>query len=548
RDGREIPIDDSAAPIKDDKGNIIGVVLVFRDITERKMAEEALSAEKERLNVTLRSIGDGVIATDVNGEIVLMNRVAEELTGYTQQEAVGNPLSVVFHIVNEKTRKPCENHVDRVLETGGITGLANHTLLIARDGTERILSDSGSPILDKDGKIIGVVLVFRDITSKYKIEEELQKIQKLESIGFLAGGIAHDFNNILTGILGNITLAKMYSSPEGKVFSKLIQAEKASLRAKDLTQQLLTFSRGGAPVKEVTSIKELIKDNVNFALRGSNVRCEFKISEDLWPVEIDKGQISQVINNIVINADQAMPEGGIIRVWAENITIGTQDQEQGLPLQGGKYIKLSIKDQGMGITQEYLQKIFDPYFSTKQKGSGLGLSTSYSIIKKHDGHIIAESEMGVGTTLYIYLPASEKKLAIKEKVVDIVPEGEGKILLMDDEDDVLEVTGEIIKSFGYEVEFARDGEEALRLYKKAKKSATPFNAVIIDLIIPGGMGGKETIEKLLKIDPDAKAIVSSGYSNDPIMADYKKYGFSAVITKPYKVEEMGKVINKVIKS
>lgn len=543
KDGTKRPIDDSGAPIRDDKGNITGVVLVFRDITERRQAEKALATEKERMAVTLRSIGDGVITTDIKGKIVLINKVGEDLTGWTQEEAMDRPLAEVFHIINENTRKRCENPFEKVIKTNGIVGLANDTVLVARDGTERIIADSGAPIRDKGGNIIGVVLVFRDITEKRKMEEELLKADKLGSLGILAGGIAHDFNNVLTAILGNITLAKMYAKPGDRVYERLTEAEKASLQAKDLTQQLLTFSRGGAPIKKIIPVSELLKDAALFALSGSNVRCEFTIPDDLWPVEIDEGQISQVINNLIINASQAMPEGGIIKIRAENMVV---DAGQGLPLKEGRYVKISTEDQGIGILKEHLSKIFDPYFTTKRKGSGLGLTAAYSTIKKHNGYIDVKSKLGVGTTFFIYLPASEHSPAIKEKEMNRIFEGIGKILLMDDEDMVRDVAGEMLSHMGYSVEFAKDGIEAIELYKIAKESGEPFDAVIMDLTVPAGMGGKKAIKKLLEIDPNVKAIVSSGYSNDPVMSDFRRYGFRDMVAKPYKIKELGKTLHGVI--
>lgn len=543
KDGTKLPIDDSGAPIRDSQGNIIGVVLIFRDITDRRRAEKALANEKERLAVTLRSIGDGVITTDRPGNIVIINKVAEDLTGWTQDEAIGKPLAEVFHIINEKTRERCENPVEKVLQTGGIVGLANHTALIAKDGTERAIADSGAPILDKESNIVGVVLVFRDITEKKKMEDELMKVRKLESVGILAGGIAHDFNNLLTGILGNVSLAKTYVKKEDQIFQFLSNAEKASLRARDLTQQLLTFSKGGAPTKRIASIAELVRDSADFAVRGSTVKCEFSFPDDLWTVEVDSGQISQVIHNLVINADHAMPEGGVIEVSAENIAVSLKDA---LPLDNGNYVRLSIKDQGVGVSEEHLKKIFDPYFTTKQKGSGLGLATSYSIIKRHRGYIMVKSEISVGTTFHIYLAASQKEIAVKKDEKEIPLIGKGKILIMDDEEVIRETACLALKSMGYEVEFAEDGSKARELYKKAKESGNPFDAVIMDLTIPGGMGGKEAIKKLLEIDPKAKAIVSSGYSNDPVMAEFKKHGFIGFLAKPYKPEELHEALAEVL--
>jgi PAS domain S-box-containing protein len=531
------------APIFDGAGNVVLVVEIVRDITQRKIAVEALATEKERLAVTLCSIGDGVITTDIDGRIVLINRMAEEMTGWSQEVAIGKPFAEVFNIINEKTRLRCESPVDKVLAKGTIVGIDNHTVLISRHGKERIIADSGAPIRDQESRIVGAVLVFRDITDKLKMEEELFKAQKLESIGILAGGIAHDFNNLLTAILGNISLAKLLTSKEDKIHQKLIEAEKASVRAKDLTQQLLTFSRGGAPVKKATSIAGIIRDSAGFALSGSKVTCQFNIPDDLWPAEVDEGQISQVINNLIINANQAMPDGGIITVACKNIYVGNKES---LPLPGGRYVLIDLTDQGTGINQNDIPRIFDPYFTTKKSGKGLGLATVYSIVKNHDGHINVDTATGRGTTFTIYLPAADSEtvdLIVNETLTTAI---KGKILVMDDEEVIRVIAGEILEFLGYEVEFAGDGNQAIELYKKAMESGHPFIAVIMDLTIPGGMGGKETIQILREIDQNITAIASSGYSNDPIMAEYKTYGFSGVITKPYMVSELERALNEVL--
>jgi len=526
------------------KGRVDGDLLVraIRYAIERGQAEKALAAEKERLAVTLRSIGDGVITTDAERKITLVNKIAEIFTGWTEEKAIGKPLGEVFHIVNEKTRKCCENLAEKVLGIGELNSLANHSVLIARDGIERVITSSGSPIRDKDSKVIGVVLVLRDITEKRKIEEELLKVHKLESVGTLAGGIAHDFNNLLTGIMGNVSLARMYTDQD-KVSERLIDAEKALLRARDLTQQLLTFSKGGTPIKKTASITEILEDSANFALSGSNVRSELYIPDDLWSVEIDEGQISQVINNLIINADQSMPDGGLIKVRAENVPVGSMHI---LPLKEEEYIKISIEDQGIGIPQEHLPRIFDPYFTTKQKGSGLGLATSYSIIKNHDGYITAESQVSIGTTFQIYLPASPKQILTKKKEEEKCIIGNGKILVMDDEELIRRVACEILNSIGYEVTTAKNGTEAIKLYKEANESGSPFDAVIMDLTIPGGMGGKEATQKLIETNPGVKVIVSSGYSNDPVMSNFKEYGFSDVIAKPYRIKELSEILHRLL--
>jgi nitrogen-specific signal transduction histidine kinase/CheY-like chemotaxis protein len=392
--------------------------------------------------------------------------------------------------------------------------------------------------------IIGAVVVFRDVTDKWKTEQDMLKADKLESIGTLAEGIAHDFNNLLTGILGNISLANLNTN-SGKISRNLSDAEKATLRARDLTNQLLTFANGAAPIKKIASIGEVLKETTTFTLSGSRVGCDFSIPDNLWAVRVDETQMSQVFNNIVINAIQAMPEGGVIKILAENVT---KSKESALPLKEGKYIKISIEDQGVGIPTEHFQKIFDPYFTTKEKGSGLGLATSYFIVKNHNGYITAESKAGIGTIFNIYLPAYPKKILTgkKKKKKEKYITGEGKILVMDDEEIIREVFRSALTAIGYKVTVAKDGAEAIELYKKAKTSEHPFDAVIMDLTIPGGMGGKETIQKLRELDPDIKAIVSSGYSKDPIMSNFRKYGFKGVIPKPYKLETISATLYETL--
>ncbi len=520
---------------------VFAVMRIF-PLRALRQALDSLSNEKEQLAVTLRSIGDGVITTDTNGRVLLLNKVAETFTGFTHNEAVGKPIGEVFRKFDDQTRKPMQIPIKKALGGEGYVDLSG-SVLIAKDGRERIITDSGAPIRDKNNQTIGVVLVLRDVSDKENVKREILKAQKLESLGVLAGGIAHDFNNLLGGVLGNIEMARMVLNPGDLIYEKLANAEQAIIQATSLTRQLLTFSKGGSPIKEVISAAVLVSDSVNFTLHGSNVRCELVISDDLWPVEADGDQVSQVIQNLVINADQAMPNGGVLTVNCHNEFI----EKGSVPSLGaGNFVIITIKDQGVGIPQEQLSKIFDPYYTTKKMGTGLGLTTSYSIIRKHGGYLGVESKVGVGTVFNVYLPATTKPLVPTHAFEEDPIHGSGTILLMDDEVIIRKMAREMLIHLGYAVEVAVDGTEAIERYKKAKEAGRPFDCVIMDLTIPGGMGGCETIKHLLAFDPEIKAIVSSGYFNDPVMAEYQKYGFKGFMEKPYKISQMSKLVQQVM--
>ncbi|MGE4558969.1 MAG: ATP-binding protein [Desulfobulbus sp.] len=392
-----------------------------------------------------------------------------------------------------------------------------------------------------------IVISFTDITERELLQNELVKMQKLESIGLLAGGLAHDFNNILSGIMGNLSYAQVLLDPGHPACGPLFSAEHAVNRAVELTSQLLTFARGGEPVKKVLCIGELIDESMTLMLRGSKVKGDIELGGDLWCVEADGGQISQVLNNIIINAVQAMPEGGHLRIAAGNCDIAKGDVPALTP---GKYVRISLADNGEGMTPETLERIFDPYFTTKSHGSGIGLASAYSIVNRHGGTIVVESSPGRGTTFTLLLPASEARPVVEEEEgSQALPSNDGRhrrILVMDDEAAICDLASAMLSHMGHEVDTCNDGMEAVGRYEQALADGRPYDAVIMDLTIPGGLGGREAAEEILARDKDACLVVSSGYSHDPIMADYRRYGFRGVLSKPYKVADLERVMAAVL--
>jgi len=391
-----------------------------------------------------------------------------------------------------------------------------------------------------------VQVIIDNITERKKMEEEFLRASKLESLALLAGGIAHDFKNILTVVLGNISLARINVDREDRNYSWLNNAEKAILQAKELTEQLQTFAKGGEPVKKVTVVEELLREVVSLSLCGTDVKCELFIPEKLSRVDIDESQISQVFNNLILNAVQAMPGGGTIKIFGENLEAGKKKVEHGIVLPEERYVKISIQDEGEGIEKEHLQKIFDPFFTTKEEGTGLGLTTSYSIIKKHGGQLTLESEIGAGTTFHVYFPVYHGTGDVEPKDEEKLLKGSGRILIMDDDESIRNVLSNMLSYLGYRVVSSQNGEEALEIFSEAHHNGNPFDAVIMDLTVPGGMGGGKLIKRLMEIDPDVKGIVSSGYSNISVMANHEKYGFKGVVHKPYHMEELSRAVFEVI--
>ncbi len=530
-DGSEVYLDTLKIPYIGPDGNIVGLIGVSRDTTQLKEAEQ-------RLKIIFDTASDGILVVDADTKKFLTaNKAICRMLGYTfdEMKKIG-----VMDIHPEKSLPYVFEQFEKQRKKEII--IAPDIPMKRKDGSVFYADISSSQMQLSDKQyLIGMI---RDVTEKKRTENELLKIKKLESLGVLAGGIAHDFNNILTAILGNINLASMFIDPENKAYSLLEQAEKAIMRAKGLTQQLLTFSKGGEPVKHTSSIGKIINDSADFVLHGSSVICEYDIPEDLWMVDIDTGQISQVIQNIILNACHAMPVGGVIDVSCENIS---DTKTKPVFLSESKYVKITIADTGCGIPEKYIDKIFDPYFTTKQTGSGLGLATCHSIIGKHNGNISVQSEAGNGAAFIIYLPASLESIQSSDTPEEDFADAKCKcrILVMDDETIVLDVAKQMLEQLGHEVVLAKNGDETIKLYKKYFESDRAFDIIIMDLTIPGGMGGKNTIQEILRIDPKAKAIVSSGYSNDPVMAYYQEYGFKASIAKPFRMTELSKIISTV---
>lgn len=514
----------------------------------RELAQEKaqLAFEKERLGVTLRNIRDGVITTDVNGRIVLMNAAAEALLGVSQQDSASKLLATVLAEARFNPVPACADVIRDVLQTGSDHRLIEQCTRARADGETNTIEGGGTAIRDRDGNVVGSVWVLRDVTGMIRLEEERAKASKLESLGLLAGGLAHDFNNILTGVAGNISLVRSSGTLDPDIGSRLAEAERACARAKGLTNQLLTFSKGGAPVKKTTSIAAIVQECATFALRGSAVAARFHTSSTVCAADVDAGQISQVVENLVINAQHAMPTGGAIDIHVENQDIAVDEHCHGVRIPAGRYVSISIRDYGVGIPPVHLTRIFDPYFTTKPKGSGLGLATCYSIVQRHGGFITVHSVVGSGSCFRVYLPASNR--AVEERPVAAVTSSVvmgGRVLIMDDEEPIRDVASRMFKRLGYDVVTTCDGSEAVDRFSEASQERRPFDLVVLDLTVPAGIGGREAVSRLKELDPDVNVLVSSGYADDPVMANYSAYGFCGTLPKPFVLGDIRQALQRI---
>ncbi len=515
-------------------GAFAGAVGVVSDITERKLNEEALL----RHSLVYRSMDEGVLVFDRQSRCIDLNPAGERITGWQKEELLGKPAEIL--------NPPGEaaGVTARIREGLAVNGTWEGEIpLLTKKGELRTMFTVVSCLRDQAGNWIGNIGINRDITAAKKIEAELVRAQKLESLGALAGGIAHDFNNLLMSILANASLAR--TQPRKDQDELIEEIEKACSQAQNLTRQLLTFSRGGAPVKRPVALDGILREAAGMALRGSSSFCRFHLARELQPVEADPGQLFQAFSNLLLNSAQAMPGGGEILIAAANEELKPENSF-GLP--PGDYIRTEIADQGGGIPPQYLARIFDPFFTTRKEGTGLGIPITYSIVRNHGGCLDIRSEPGRGCTAVILLPSSRTAVPEEEPPATGLVRGRGRILVCDDEPAVRKITCRMLESLGYRAEGVRDGNLGIERYLREEAGSDPFRAVIFDLTFPGGMGGREALEKLRAASPGIRAIVASGYSEDPVLADPTAYGFRGSLAKPYGIEKLARELDRVLRA
>jgi len=517
-----------------------------RENLERQRSDAALLESMERYRRLFERNLAGVFQTDLDGVIRTTNQAFAAMLGYDEgDELVGRSILDLGPEPDQLRR-----FLDELTTVGRVHN-SEFTMANRRGDPVTIMMNAGRIGETRGGdRFIEAIAI--DVTDRSRAEEvrrhleqRSQQSQKLESLGVLAGGIAHDFNNMLMAILSNISLAKRSAGSRDETLRRLNEAEDVCLRATGLTQQLLTFSKGGRPIRKTASIGRLVEEATATAARGGNCHYDCRCNPDLWPVEVDEGQITQVIQNLVLNAIEAMPRGGTVSVGVDNAHLAEGDVPT---LEAGRFVRIEVVDTGVGIPDDSLENIFDPFFTTKKGGSGLGLATAFSIVRSHGGAIVVHSNEDHGSKFEVYLPASEKGRSIPDIDADESALGHGRLLIMDDDEAVRSAASELLETIGYEVDTAADGAEAITLYRDAMETGAPYRAVVLDLTVPAGVGGRETMARLLEIDPGVKAIVSSGYSTDPVMANYREHGFSGVAVKPYRLAELARTLQIAIET
>jgi len=516
------------------------------DVTERERIAAAQQEQQALLEVVVGGVMEAIVTADEDERIVLFNQAASKMFRCPPSSALGQTINRFIPKRSRAGHYMNHRQFGQAAVASRQMGGARDVIVQRADGeefpAEMTISKVEVKAWDKGKTLFTAVL--RDI--QYRQQEEQQRISKLNSLGLLAGGLAHDFNNLLTAILGNVLVAKLRMVPKDPLAQNLEQAEQACLRAQELTQQLLTFAKGGAPIKTSMALGDLLRKSTIFALSGSSISCHFDIPEDLWPLDADPGQLQQVIESITINARQAMPQGGHFTIKVENVALQDPAVLPSPTVRLGNYVKISFKDQGTGIEDSQLSNIFDPFYTSKPGASGLGLATAHSIIQQHHGHISVTSNVGIGTTFTVYVPASYSTPEPgPQSLPALTKTGRGRVLVMDDNQSICRMIEDALTHFGYEVASVPDGQAAIDLVSQSLANGKKFEVAILDLTIPGAMGGKEAIQHLRRVDPQIKAIVTSGYSDDPILANFQKYGFQGLLVKPYKISDLAKILESM---
>jgi len=529
-------------------------------------ARDDAEREKDRIEAMLKSIGDGVLVVDLKQRIVLINSAAEKITGWTNEEAVGRNAEEVFNIISEETREKVESPLITVFAENSIVQLTSPTILIRKGGREVPISDSGAPIMDKDGRIMGAILVFRDVSDKKKGEKEKEDLQsqlfqsqKMESIGLLAGGIAHDFNNLLQGILGYTSMIKERIDSDDDNYPHLSLIEVAAERAADLTQQLLSFARKGKYNIVSIDAKTIVDNVIGLTQRtfDKNIEIVKTFDTDLHSIPGDRGQVHQALMNVCINAREAMPKGGTLSVSARNLLIDETNRDEYRKASPGEYVVFTIRDNGVGMDQETLGRIFEPFFTTRLpgKGTGLGLAMVFGVAQNHGGFVDVTSEKDKGSTFRLFFPAEEapqKKETVnveqERKAIDYSPKKiqadsqERTILIIDDEEIVGYLARDMLQMMGHKTLNASNGREGVDIYKERWKE---IDLVILDMIMPK-MGGLEAFRGLKKINPDVKVIVSSGYEEDERFQEIMREGALSYLKKPFVMKRLADAVREAL--